>query len=499
MHWCTGDFSKDGREEIMKENHGKAIDLLPFKDSSDVLVSEKKVRRDGTDIELIYVYSPNMADQNTLYKWIIPEVQRLLHFDGSLEADQFSDFINVSYPDRGMDIQRQAERRIFSGDIMIVTPHDQNVLFFSAGKLAKRSPEESNTEVSIRGPRDGFVEDIGDNMALIRHRLKTSSLKSLKMSIGRRSQTDVMLLYIDDIMNPDILKDVKNRLESIDTDIIVSSYELEEYLYDNTFSIIPLAQYVGRPDFVVESLNQGRFAILVDGNPTCLIGPANLGLMLNSPEDAHTSFFYVSIERLLRFIAFATTIFLPGFWVAITTHQLEQIPYPLLATITVSRTGLPLSTGMELALMLILFELFKEAGVRLPKAVGQTVAVLGGLIVGDAAIRGGFTSPTMLVVAAVTIISSYTLMNQSLTGNVLILRFTNLFVSALLGLYGFFLCGFIFLIALVSTESFGQPFMTIFAKPTIADYFKGYIKLPSSLTKKRNLGYSPIDQDRKEP
>jgi hypothetical protein len=105
----------------------------------------------------------------------------------------------------------------------------------------------------------------------------------------------------------------------------------------------------------------------------------------------------------------------------------------------------------------------------------------------------------MLVVAAVTIISSYTLMNQSLTGNVLILRFTNLFVSALLGLYGFFLCGFIFLIALVSTESFGQPFMTIFAKPTIADYFKGYIKLPSSLTKKRNLGYSPIDQDRKEP
>ncbi len=222
----------------MKENHGKAIDLLPFKDSSDVLVSEKKVRRDGNDIELIYVYSPNMADQNTLYKWIIPEVQRLLHFYGSLEADQFSDFINVSTPDKGIEIQRQAEQRIFSGDIMIVTPHDHTVLFFSASKLAKRSPEESNTEVSIRGPRDGFVEDIGDNMALIRHRLKTSSLKSLKMSIGRRSQTDVMLLYIDDIINPDILKDVKNRLESIDTDIIVSSYELEEYLYDNTFSII---------------------------------------------------------------------------------------------------------------------------------------------------------------------------------------------------------------------------------------------------------------------
>ncbi|MGM0836576.1 MAG: spore germination protein [Bacillota bacterium] len=484
--------------EPKQPDENNILDLSPFRNSSDVTIVEKNVAVSDSFIEVVYVYSPNIVDQNTLHQLIIPEVQRVLEKEGALIRHPFSEFINVSEPSEEQDLLRQCEQRIFSGDVLITTHSDGKLLFFSASKIPKRSPEESNTELSIRGPRDGLVESIGDNMALIRQRLKTTSLKSMKFSIGRRSQTDILLLYIADVMNPDILQEVKNRLESIDTDVIVGSYELEEYLYDNKFSLIPQVQYVGRPDYVAESLNQGRFAVLMDGNPTCLIAPANLGLMLSSPEDAHNSFYYVSIERILRAIAFATTIFLPGFWVALTTHQIEQIPYPLLATITVSRTGLPLSTVMELTLMLILFELFKEAGVRLPKAVGQTVAVLGGLIVGDAAIRGGFTSPTMLVIAAITIISGYTLMNQSLTGNVLLLRFTNLFVSGLLGLYGFFLCGFVYLIALASTESFGQPFMASFAKPNLGDFMKAYIKLPTTLVSKRNKAYNPTDPDRRE-
>jgi hypothetical protein len=245
-------------------------------------------------------------------------------------------------------------------------------------------------------------------------------------------------------------------------------------------------------------LNQGRFAILVDGNPSSLIGPTALMQLSYSPEDAHFSFFYTSFVRLLRFLAIVTTVFLPGFYIALATFQTEQIPYTLLATISMSRSGLPLSASMEAFIMVTLFELFKEAGLRLPKAVGQTVAVLGGLIIGDAAIRAGLTSPSMLVVISITVISGYTLINQNLANNVLLLRYFVLFLSSMLGMYGFFLSFFIIIALIFSLESFGQPYVTVYAFPNKSDIIKSFIKLPLKLVKKRNLAYQPKDTTRQK-
>ncbi|NRG43716.1 spore germination protein [Bacillus sp. CRN 9] len=461
-----------------------------FEGSSDIVIRVKTYH----DYTLEFLYCPNLVDMKFMNEVIFPAINAVIDKHGDLSFETLNNVLEVSKLKNINNAKTEIEDKLFSGELLIFN-HNINALFFiPVSHIPKRSPEESNLETSIRGPRDGLVENISDNMALIRQRLRTSSLKSIEYTIGERSRTKILLLYIDDIMNPSILEDLKNRLNSIKIDIVASSYELEEYLYDNVLSLFPQMENSGRPDFAVQSLTQGRFVILVDGNPTCLIGPTNLNQIFYSPEDAQDSFYYVSMMRLLRIIAIITTIFLPGFYIALINFQLDQIPYSLVATISNSRIGLPLSAPAEAFIMLVLFELFKEAGVRLPKAVGQTVAVLGGLFIGDAAIRAGLTSPSCLVIVSITVISGYILSNQSMSGNTVILRFFVLAFSSFFGLFGFFIAFFLILSMVVSLESFGQPYMSYLSRPNKEDIIKNIVKLPYQFMKKRNQAYHPVDR-----
>ncbi|WP_449537377.1 spore germination protein [Ferdinandcohnia sp. Marseille-Q9671] len=462
-----------------------------FEGSSDVVV-KKKTYQDHT---LEFMYCPQLVDMNNMNEVIFPAIFHVWETNGFITNDLLNNVLETSRLKDLNNAKQEIEEKIFSGELLVFHHNSNDLFFIPVSKIPKRSPEESNLESSIRGPRDGLVENISDNMALIRQRLKTSSLKSIEFSLGERSRTKIVLLYIDDIINPSVLEEVKNRIESIKVDILISSYEIEERLYDKTFSLFPLLDHSGRPDFAVKSLTQGRFVILVDGNPSCLIGPTSFNQTLFSPEDMHDSFFYISFVRLFRFIALLTTIFLPGFYISLITFQLDQIPYSLVATISASRLGLPLSAPMETFLMLALFELFKEAGVRLPKPVGQTVAVLGGLFIGDAAIRAGLTSPSCLVVISITVISGYILINQTISNNIVILRFFVLFISSALGLYGFFLAFLSITTALVSLESFGFPYLSNLSQPNLGNLIKSFIRVPFQFMKKRNQAYQPTDRD----
>ncbi|WP_077618437.1 spore germination protein [Bacillus sinesaloumensis] len=465
-----------------------------FKGSSDIVVKEQKYE----DFTVQFMYCPHLIDMNAMNEVILPTFYHVWEINGLLTYECISNVLETSKPKDASQAKKEIEEKLFSGEILVFS-HDMRDLFFiPVSKFPKRSPEETNLESSVRGPRDGFVENISDNMALIRQRLKTSSLKCIEYSIGERSRTKVVLHYIDDIIHPSLLEEVKKRIESIHVDILVSSYLLEERLFDNTFSLFPLMDHSGRPDFAVRALTQGRFVILVDGNPSCLIGPTSFNQTLFSPEDMHESFYYISVVRLFRFFALLITIFLPGFYISLITFQIDQIPYSLVATISASRLGLPLSAPMETFLMLALFELFKEAGVRLPKPVGQTVAVLGGLFIGDAAIRAGLTSPSCLVVISITVISGYILINQTISNNIMILRFIVLFMSSFLGLYGFFIAFFFIITALASTESFGYPYLTALSRPNLPDIIKSVIRVPFPFMRKRNQAFQPVDSDREK-
>ncbi|MEC1157435.1 MULTISPECIES: spore germination protein [Cytobacillus] len=480
-------------KKVQTNKKGISIDQLKMwvEGSSDIAIKTRTYHSYTID----FLYCPNLVDMKFISEVIFPAIHDVIEKNGHLNYELLNNVLEVSKLKDLNNMKEEIEQKLFSGELLIFCQDSKELFFIPVSNPPKRGPEESNMESSIRGPRDGLVENVSDNMALIRQRLKTSSLKSIEYTLGERSRTKTLLLYIDDIMNPSILETVKKRLDSIKVDSVASSYEIEEFLYDKTFTLFPLMENSGRPDFAVQSLTQGRFVLLVDGNPTCLIGPANLNQILYSPEDSHDSFFYVSMVRILRFLAIITTIYLPGFYISLTTFQLDQIPYSLIATISASRIGLPLSTPMEVFIMLVLFELFKEAGVRLPKAVGQTVAVLGGLFIGDAAIRAGLTSPACLVIVAVSVISGYILSNQTMAGNVVILRFLVLAFSSLFGLYGFFISFFLILTAVVSLESFGQPYMSYLSRPNAADIIKNILKLPYRFMKKRNQAYRPIDSD----
>ncbi|WP_155273031.1 spore germination protein, partial [Lysinibacillus sphaericus] len=383
---------------------------------SDITISSKFYMSNNEKHEVIFVYCHSLVDSVLFLNSLLPNIRFLAEHGHLHDVEIINRYLEVFEIKEYRTKTDEMNSKIFSGFLYFFHVPSNSLYSTNLAKLPERSIEESNMEVSLRGPRDGFVENIDTNFSLIRMRLKSKNLSSNDFTIGDTSKTKVLLLYIENYIDQSTLKNVQSKLNKIKVDNIASSYHIEELLYDK-LTLFPLLDYSGRPDFVVSSLNKGRFVILVDGSPSCLIGPVNLLLILKAAEDDQTNFLFVSLSRILRITSLLTSIFLPGLWIALTVHQLNQLPFPLLVSISASKIGLPVSSSFEILIMLIFFDLFREAGIRLPKAVGQTVAVLGGLIVGDAAIRAGFTSPSTLVIGALTVISSYTLINQNVLGN----------------------------------------------------------------------------------
>ncbi|MDM5326106.1 spore germination protein [Neobacillus sp. CF12] len=456
-----------------------------FMKSDDLLC--KVHQSDKEPFEMIFFES--LIDSHYLDQYILPKLG--LHQQGTVENKLKSFFQAEEVISKSLD---ELSDLLFEGNVLFVLGNA--LLSIKAGDLPKRTPEESALETSIRGPKDGFVEDIKTNISLIRRRLNTESLCLEKYMIGKRSRTKVVLIYIEDLIDQRVLDEIHTRLDKVELDILTSIYELEAYVRDRPYSIFPSMDYTGRPDFIVQALNQGRFALLVDGNPNVILAPVHLLLQIKSPEDTYISYAYVSLERIIRLLGVFISAFLPGAWIAFSAFNIEQVPYLLVATISVSRFGLPLSTPIEMFIVLFLFELFNEAGVRLPRAIGQTVAVLGGLIVGDAAIRAGLTSPTMLVVAAITYISSFTLVNQNLSTAITILRFVIILLSTFFGLFGVIISFILTTFYFSTISSFGAPYIGAVSSISVKEFIKSLFMAPRQFYKSRTTITSPDDPTR---
>jgi hypothetical protein len=360
---------------------------------------------------------------------------------------------------------------VFSGSLIVFREGTPFFYVFDISKVPQRTPQESNTEVSIKGPKDSFTEEMDVNISLIRKRMKSEQLYCESFTLGSLSETKVSLLYLQDKANPTIIEEVKKRLEDFQGESVVSSGQLEQWLSDRSYSLFPLFDYVTRPDFVIESMVRGRFILILNGSPSVLIGPINLLELIKSPEDVHFPYYFVLFGRSIRLIGLIISIFLPGFWVSLASVNIDQLPFALLSTVVVSREGLPLPIGLEAVFILALFELLREAGIRMPTVLGQTVSIVGGIIIGDAAIRAGLASPTMIVIIALTAVASYTLVNQSLVGTVGILRLYNLLLSIFLGVYGVIIGFFSILVYLSNLESLKVAYL----EPITSLRFKEYL------------------------
>lgn len=435
--------------------------------------------------QITYIYCSGLVNTEILYNTVPQSIDHFFFVHkGEITEEQIRNYLHIPTLDV-IDNLEVAITDIFAGKLLIDFGINGKLFTIDISERPQRKPEETATETTVKGPRDNFIEDINVNISLIRKRLRTSSLAFEQTTIGKRSQTKVAILYMDDIANMNVLKEIKNRLSTIDIDGLVTTQQLEETFNNTPYAVFPRHQYTGKPDFAVQTLLNGRFVILIDGVTIALITPINFFLLLKGSEDKEVSYIFSSFQRLIRISGLFLSAILPGIWVSLTSFHQDQLPISLLATVVESRKGVPLPVSIEVILMILLFELFKEAGLRLPMSIGQILSVVGGLIIGDAAISAGLASPVTVVVIALSTLSTFNLNDQSLIGTLSLTRLFIIIFSSLFGFFGMFTAIFVICAYIGRINTFGVSYLEGISLLNISDFIRTIIKIPSTKYTKR--------------
>lgn len=346
------------------------------------------------------------------------------------------------------------------GNTVLLIQQEMSGFALGLAKWEKRSVEEPTAESIVRGPREGFTETLAVNTALLRRKIKSTQLKMKPIKIGRYTDTSIVIAYIEEITEESLIKEIENRLQRIDIDSILESGYIEELIEDNSYSPFPQIVNTERPDITAANLLEGRVAILVDGTPFVLIAPISFFSLLQSPEDYYQRFLISSAIRILRFVFFVFSLVLPSLYVAVLTFHQEMVPTSLLISAASSRETVPFPVLVEALMMEISFEALREAGVRLPKQVGAAVSIVGALVIGQAAVQAGLVSAPMIIVVAITGISSFMVPHYTQGIAFRMLRFPMILLAGSLGLTGIMLGIITIVIHLCALQSFGVPYLS---------------------------------------
>lgn len=368
--------------------------------------------------------------------------------------------------------------------ILLVDGWDECIVGNTMGG-ERRAISEASTQVVIRGPKDSFSESISTNVGLVRRRIRTPDFAFEAIKIGSITQTTVVMMYIRNIAKPEIVDEVRRRLGKIDTDAVLESGYIEEFIEDNWLSPFPTTYNTERPDVVAANLIEGRVAIIVDGTPFALVVPTVMPQFFTAAEDYYQRYDIGSFIRMLRYIAFVVALFGPAAYIALTTFHQEMLPTPLLINLSGAREGVPFPALVEASAMEISFEILREAGIRMPRAVGQAVSIVGALVLGEAAVQAGIVSPIMVIVVSITAIANFSIPSYNLAITARLLRFIFMLAAGFLGFYGLML-GMIMLVAhMNSLRSFGVPFLSPLV-PLRPKQWKDFIlRLPHWTIRKR--------------
>ncbi len=353
--------------------------------------------------------------------------------------------------------------KILSGETMLFIDGCTKAIMISSRGWPMRSISEPIAETLLRGPRDGFNETLKVNITLIRRRIKDPKLKVKYMQIGTKSKTDVALIYLDDKVNRQVLEELKKRLSRINIEAILESSYVEELIEDNNYSPFPQVENTQRPDAAASAIYEGRVVIGIDNTPQVLMVPAIMTVFMQSSEDYYERWLSACMIRIIRYLALPITVLLPALYVAITTFHPNMLPTGLALYVAASRAKVPFPAWFEASLIEITMELIREAGLRIVGPIGSTIGIVGGLVIGQAAVEAGLISPLVIIIVALTTISSFAIPSYNFSTSLRMLRFAFIILAATLGLFGVSLGICILLTHLCALKSMGVPYMTPFS------------------------------------
>lgn len=457
-------------EQIIKDS---------FKNCSDLVIRPIFI---GGKTKILLVYIDGLCDTKTLDEVLLkpmffeglPQGLGEVQTAGEILQQQLVAVSSIKTVSKMSDLING----ILKANIGILVDGEAKAILADVKGFEQRSIIEPTTEVSIRGPRDGFIENLRTNTALLRRRIRSTKLKFEPLTIGKYSQTDIAIAYIEGIAPNSLLEEVRSRVSRIQIDGILESEFIEEFIEDVPHSPFPQIQNTERPDIVVAHLLEGKVAILVDNTPIVLILPMTFWSGMQAVEDYYERFIYTSFIRFVRYNLTFISLFLPSIFVALVSFHPKLIPNILLISFAAAEEGVPFPIIIETFIMEFVFEGLREAGIRLPKAIGSTVSIVGALVVGQAAVQAGIVSAPVVIVVATTGIASFAVPRYNFGTAFRVIRFIMLVLAAIFGLYGVVI-GFIALtIHLVNLRSFGVPYFSPVAPQIFRNLIDVFIRAP---------------------
>lgn len=464
-----------------------------FSDWGDFVKKKFVLERENGSLDIYIIYIDGLTDnemvERTITRPLLYEWRDSIYSTGSMSTDvksinrekldsvwsPISAFQRIfHHQTEAVDLTEKSTMMdtigcVLNGDTAIFIDGEEKALVLSTKKFPVRAINFPQKEAGLKGPRDSFIENFRTNTALLRRRIKDPKMKVKQNYLGQRSRTVYGLMYMEDLVHPSLLAAIEEKLQSFTIDGIFDSGMLVHLLEEKWYSPFPQVQTTERPDKAASAIAEGRVVLVVDNSPEVIILPTTLNSFFQAADDYYNRFAVATFARVLRYVAAYITVLLPGLYIAITCYYPQVLPTEFLLAIAGARSSVTFPIVVEVLLMELLFELLREAGIRLPGQMGNTIGVVGGLIVGQAAVEASLVSTIVVIVVALTAIASFAIPNEEFSSTFRLLKFLFILLGAVWGLYGIMLGILVTQIHLASLESFGIPYMMPMVSGSIDD------------------------------
>lgn len=468
-----------------------------FGNCSDLSINYYKLNNDNINFATIYI--DNLVDKNAINSLSLELANYNDNCSNYTPCNFFNYLLNCLSGFReyneGTNFDTLYEN-LLSGNIIFIVDGYNKFFSIDIYSVESRAVQEPTSQSIVRGPKESFTESIKVNTSLIRKRIKNTDLRVEGLNIGNKTKTKISLMYIDKVAKDEIINEIRKRLNQIKIDGILDSSYIEQLIKDHRYSIFPLFLNSEKPDSVTAELLEGKVAILVDGSPYVLTAPALFIEFFQTSEDYYHNFIVSSINRFLRFCAGLLTLLVPAVYIALTTFHHEAIPTPLLISISAQQDGVPFPSLVEVLLLEITFEILREAGIRMPRVVGSAISIVGALVLGQAAVEAGIISAVVVIIIALTAISSFAITNYEMANAIRIIRFPLTIIAGIFGLYGIVMSLIFLVLNLSNLKSIGVPYLTPIAPKVKGSNQDTIFRAPLWKMKLRPIGISENNMPR---